>query len=84
MDSVTSRNLFEDHTVELPTPDALVTKADETDGMSTISTVTSVRSRSSVHTYSRLLSSNLWADVDQVMIIFCVFILVIAATINNC
>ncbi|CAG5132614.1 unnamed protein product [Candidula unifasciata] len=68
MDSVTSRNLFEDReepTEALP-PEIMTSKTDDIDGMSTISSVSSLRSRSSVHTYRRLPSTNMWADVEQV------------------
>ncbi|KAK3732116.1 hypothetical protein RRG08_026500 [Elysia crispata] len=75
MDSVTSRNIFE----EKPEPEALYpvlpdtnsnghaeagANMDEVDRMSSISAATSARS--SVHTISRLPSFNMWADVEQV------------------
>lgn len=78
MDSVTTRNIFEE-TVE---PEALYpvladqvdtspngkaeakASLDEADHMSTVSVATSARS--SVHTMSRLPSFNMWADVEQV------------------
>ncbi|GFO05278.1 BTB/POZ domain-containing protein 6 [Plakobranchus ocellatus] len=78
MDSVTTRNIFE----EKPEPEALypnlaeyvdsaqsakagaATGMDEVDRMSTMSGATS--RKSSVHTLSRLPSFNMWADVEQV------------------
>ncbi|XP_005092377.1 BTB/POZ domain-containing protein 6 [Aplysia californica] len=68
MDSVTTRSIFEEpeEPVTPPTPEPVSNGVDETDGMSTVSSTSSMRSRSSVHTYSRLPSCNMWPDLEQV------------------
>lgn len=65
LDSLTTRNLLEEplESLELPNQQDK-SRTDDVDGVSTLSSNTSMRS--SVHTYSRLPSCNMWADVEQI------------------
>uniref|UniRef100_A0A2C9KTZ7 BTB domain-containing protein n=1 Tax=Biomphalaria glabrata TaxID=6526 RepID=A0A2C9KTZ7_BIOGL len=64
MDSLTTSTIFAEPPDPLLLPVNDAARTDESDGMSTLSTPTSLTS--SVHTYSKLPSYNKWADFEQV------------------